>query len=52
VNFGSEALDQLAKRTGLSVATVVDLLDKGYTYVERIDCVPKWESPMGRLIKL
>lgn len=52
MGFEPKALDQVAERTGLSIAAVVDLLDKGWTYVEEINCVPRWESPLGRRVKL
>ena len=43
---------EVSRRTGLSQEVCQDLLDNGWTYVERIDCIPRWESPLGRLVNL
>lgn len=44
-----DAVATLRVRTGLQEATIADLLNSGWTYVERIDMVPRWEHPAGRL---
>lgn len=38
-------LEQMTQKTGLKLATCLDLLASGWTYVESIDDVSKWMSP-------
>lgn len=41
--------DQLKEKTGLSLATVMDLLNKGWAYHEQTGKVPYWEHPAARI---
>lgn len=38
-----QAIRNVALRTELREATVLDLLRSGWQYVEKIDCLPRWE---------
>lgn len=45
----TEAVHQVAFRTGLKDATVADLLESGWTFVEGMSMVPRWEHPIRLL---
>lgn len=44
-----QAIKEVAKRTGLKVGAVQELLRNGWTYIEEINAVPRWEHPSGQL---
>lgn len=46
-----KALEEVSRRTGLKLATVADLLERGWTYVENIEHESRWLSPEAQLKK-
>ncbi|MDB5716125.1 MAG: hypothetical protein JWO15_3522 [Sphingomonadales bacterium] len=38
-------LDSITARTGLKLATCLDLLSAGWTYTETVDKPGRWEAP-------
>lgn len=46
-----EAVEEVAKRTGLKVSTVSDLLQVGWTYCESAGEVRSWQGPEAKFTK-
>lgn len=40
-----QILDDISRRTGLSVEACRNMLENGWTYVEELRGISRWESP-------
>lgn len=49
INVNNKAVWALSKKTGLRFQTVRNLLVNGWSYEEKIDCVPRWVHPSAQL---
>lgn len=38
----------ISEKTGLKTSTVIDLLRSGWTYVEELNKMPRWQKDIGR----
>lgn len=47
----ARALVAVSLKSGLKVSTCVDLLNQGWTYVERLNEPAHWEAPIAQLLR-